>query len=424
VLKSFPSLEKQLGLETDDDVRRSVFEELASEGSCSLEYADDVEPWIGDRAAVAIVDQGRPEPVVVLQVSDADRARKGLESVRDCVRESGQESGYVIDGDWAVLARTEKVARAVVEDAEDGSLAGDREFQELTGDAGEPGVVTLYAAPEAGPALVEAIERDPATYFFAMPLLGGLDPLGSMSGPILGMGMVSRDFDDEVYLGESDTSPAQKELDRKFEHLDELTPAEQDALFEEQMKLFEKEHPEPMQVEPEDDEFDGFPEPELPARLRQSLMDFSGLGGVVRFEDGGVELEMVSDRLAGTFAEVTDGEAGDDVMSELPDDTAIAFGAGLADDWVNRLVAQVSSQFGFPGASEAELIADFERETGLDVPGDVQDLAGDSVGLVAGADFDPEGLYGGPGELPVAARITGDHAKVEAALAKRNGCLK
>jgi len=51
---------------------------------------------------------------------------------------------------------------------------------------------------------------------------------------------------------------------------------------------------------------------------------------VVRFEDGGGELEMVSDRLDGTLTGVADGEAGDDLMSELPDDTAIAFGAGPA----------------------------------------------------------------------------------------------
>jgi hypothetical protein len=105
------------------------------------------------------------------------------------------------------------------EDADDGTLADDREFEELTGDAGEPRVITLYAAPEAAPALVEAIVRDPA-------------------------------LDSEPGCG--------------------------------------------------------------PLRGRRG------------------ELEMVSDRLDGTLTGVADGEAGDDLMSELPDDTAIAFGAGPA----------------------------------------------------------------------------------------------
>lgn len=44
-LRQIPSIEEDLGLDTTDDARRLVFEELADEGFCdSLDYADDVEP--------------------------------------------------------------------------------------------------------------------------------------------------------------------------------------------------------------------------------------------------------------------------------------------------------------------------------------------------------------------------------------------
>ena len=56
--------------------------------------------------AVAAVDVGEKEPdvVVVLQVKDADAADEGLTKLRDCGTESEQSGGWVIDGDWAIVA--------------------------------------------------------------------------------------------------------------------------------------------------------------------------------------------------------------------------------------------------------------------------------------------------------------------------------
>ena len=102
--------------------------------------------------AVAAVDVGGKEPdlVVVLQVKDADAAEEGLSKLRDCGTESEQSGGWVIDGDWAIVADDEEKAQAVADATDDGTLADDPEFQELTAAAGSAGIVTLYAAPEAG----------------------------------------------------------------------------------------------------------------------------------------------------------------------------------------------------------------------------------------------------------------------------------
>ena len=70
-LRKFPAFREKVGLNTDDDVRRKIFEEIEKEVDCQgLDYADDIEPWLGDRAAVAAVDTGaeEPSPVFVVQV--------------------------------------------------------------------------------------------------------------------------------------------------------------------------------------------------------------------------------------------------------------------------------------------------------------------------------------------------------------------
>lgn len=398
VIRSFPALKKELGLDTDDDVRRSVVEEFTSEGSCELDYAKDVAPWIGDRAALAVVDQNRPQPVVVLQVNDADKARGGLDSLSDCG--PGSEVGYVIDGDWAVLAASEKIARMVVDDAANGTLADDSAFKDWTSAAGDPGVVTLYAAPEAGPALLAEIDRSPYGYVIAETVIGGLDPMSMLVSPFLFMGALSPSFDEpHAYEGEVSDGPVPgPEV--------ELTPAEQAEL--------EKQYAD----EEYEEEFEEFPEPELPAALRDSLENFSGLGGVVRFEHGGVELELVSDRLEGTMGSLADGTAGDDVVSGLPDSTAIAFGTGFGEGWADELMVQLTTRFSYIQRTPEETVADFERGTGLDVPADLEALGGESVSLSAGEGIDPEQAFESPELAPVAARIKGDPDRIEAALDK------
>ena len=57
-----------------------------------------------------------------------------------------------------VLAETEAIAKDVVEAAGDASLADDADYTKWTEAAGDPGIVTMYAAPEAGEALLEVSE--------------------------------------------------------------------------------------------------------------------------------------------------------------------------------------------------------------------------------------------------------------------------
>ena len=165
-LRKFPAFRDEIGLDTDDDVRKEVFNSLQDEGLCEdVDYADDVEPWLGDRAAFALVDQGKdqPAPVFVVQIKDQDEAEAGLKKLTACASDAtgtGDDlGGYAFNGDWVVLAENEGIAQDVVDAAGDGSLSDDGDYAKWTEAAGDPGIVTMYAAPEAGEALLGAERR-------------------------------------------------------------------------------------------------------------------------------------------------------------------------------------------------------------------------------------------------------------------------
>lgn len=160
MLRKFPAIRDRIGLDAGDDLRERLFEELQKDAGCpDLDYATDIEPWLGDRAAVAAVDTGadQPSPVLVLAVTDADKADAGLVKLRDCATGDGSSGpggaptgGWAVEGDWVVVAQSDVVARKVADRAAVSSLADDEDFSQWTDAVGDPGIVTMYAAPAAG----------------------------------------------------------------------------------------------------------------------------------------------------------------------------------------------------------------------------------------------------------------------------------
>lgn len=179
-LRKFPAFKDEIGLDTDDDLRERIVEEALEDAPCDdLSYADDIEPWLGDRFAVAAVGQGEgeePAPVLVLQVTDADAAETGFEAIRDCAAEGDEggddEGGWAVDGDWAVVAETDEIAQQVVDDAAEASLADDEDFGRWTEAAGDPGIMSGYASPGLAEVLSEGLRG------FDEDLTGGDSGLG------------------------------------------------------------------------------------------------------------------------------------------------------------------------------------------------------------------------------------------------------
>lgn len=355
MLKKFPAIADEIDLDTDDDLTKQLIEDSGL--LCDdVSYSVDVEPWLGDRAAVAAVDLGEDEPVVavVVQVADADAAGAGLSALRACT-EDDDSPGWEINGDWAVIAETQAEAEAVVAATDDGTLADDEDYQHWTDEVGDAGVVSLYAAPAAG-----AYLADSADSLFGLGMMG--DSASSSSGSCVGTA------DGEVVCNDTDT---------------EAAPAEGAA--------------------------------GLPDDLRQKLEDFAGMALTVRFDDGGLELEVAGDAtLSGDV--LSDSDAGDDVLATLPDDTAVAFGVGFTHGWAADLLDSMAAS---SGLSVDELVAEAETETGLSLPDDLETLLGDSAVLAVGDDVDPEAYFNGDGsDLPVGAKIRGDAHEIEAVLEK------
>jgi hypothetical protein len=166
-LNKFPAFEDEVGIDTDDDIRKAIFDKIQDEADCDgLDFQDDIEPWLGDRAAVAAVDNGgdAPLPVVVVQVKDAAKAEDGLAAIKKCGG-GGDEGGWVVEGDWAVITESEDAAQDVVAAAKDGTLADDDTFKRWTDEAGDSGVMTMYAGPAAGDYFAEHADELGGTPF-------------------------------------------------------------------------------------------------------------------------------------------------------------------------------------------------------------------------------------------------------------------
>ena len=371
-LNKFPAFEDEVGIGADDDVRKVLVEKILEDAPCEgLTWADDFESWLGDRAAVAAVDVGEEEPevVFVVQVKDADAAEDGLTAIKQCsshtaqgaeVPDSSEESdgGWVIEGDWAVVSESEATAQKVVDAAQDGSLADDEEFQRWTGEAGDAGVATLYAGPEAGDWVA-----DHAGEFLGFPFGGSTD---------CASGSVSSDGDVMEFDGCADEGQSEESTDEEI----------------------------------------------LPEGFEQKLRDFEGLAVTVRFDDGAIEVETAGDAdllghgLLGTGA-------GADVMSTLPSDTTAAFGVGFDDGWFTSLMEYTAPYIGDTDDID-ELMAQMEDESGLELPEDVETLLGESAVLSVGSDFDPDSFFESTdgSDVPIALKVKGDADEIEAVLEK------
>jgi hypothetical protein len=375
-LRKFPAFKDEIGLDTDDDIRERIFEEIQKSDECEgLDYSEDIEPWLGDRVAFAAVDLGGeedgepkpPTPVLVVQVKDADKADAGLQKLRDCSSDEEAEGldesdevpdevgGWSIDGDWAVISESQEVAEEIAAQAAESSLADDDDYQRWTGETGDAGIITAYAAPEAGQVLAES--------------LGGFDlPMG----------------DEDCALSEP---------------IDPLSP---EPSYE---------------YECSGGGLDGM----MPDEFMSMLEDFEGAALTVRFDDGSLEVETATGTELLGLPTLTGSDQGGTAIATLPEDTAAAFGLGFEEGWFDELLDYASS-FSGEGMDIDELIAEAEAETGLSLPEDAETLAGESLTVAVGSDFDPDVVFNSSdgSDIPVAVKIKGDPEAIESVLAKLN----
>jgi hypothetical protein len=104
LLDKFPALG-----DGTDDVRQKAVDQLMELGDAQLDFATDVEPWLGDRMAAALVrddasDQGMTG-VLVLAVDDQQAMSDTLRKVGDDL-----DFGYAVRDDFLLLAADQETA--------------------------------------------------------------------------------------------------------------------------------------------------------------------------------------------------------------------------------------------------------------------------------------------------------------------------
>ncbi|GAB3687675.1 DUF3352 domain-containing protein [Angustibacter aerolatus] len=139
--RKFPDAAKRV--QGDGDLRKALFDVANSDGDLGT-WATDVEPWLGQRAGVAVLpptkEGGDPRTVVVLAVTDADKAKAGIAKVSKGEAVCEFPDGFAVCGE-----KTDAHALQLdVAAAEDASLADDATYQSDVEAAGGSGVLHTW----------------------------------------------------------------------------------------------------------------------------------------------------------------------------------------------------------------------------------------------------------------------------------------
>ncbi|UYM05341.1 DUF3352 domain-containing protein [Solicola gregarius] len=181
LLHKWPEFEDATGISDDDVDLRKLFVDEVLAADCDVDFADDIEPWIGDRLGFAIVGGAdSPAPMLAVQVSDEDKAEDGANKLADCTGGLGmpgpatasstasamddvayaedEESnlGVAFSGDYMIVAPTQDLADDFAKDAESDSLAANDAFRDDMDSLGDEGIASMWFD---GDAFVDAAEQ-------------------------------------------------------------------------------------------------------------------------------------------------------------------------------------------------------------------------------------------------------------------------
>lgn len=200
-MRKFPALRDKLG---DEDLRRVVFEAVADgAGWADVDFDSEVAPWMGKRIALAaypapgndsagsegsegsngseggdgmLLGGGAPTAVVALQVTDGGAAETGLKRLISSTPETASSPpGFVVTGDYALLAESQELAEKAARDAESGVLAEDDNLAADLAAAGD-GVMAAWLDMDLASQAVSSLAFG----------LGAINPFGGAGAGVAG----------------------------------------------------------------------------------------------------------------------------------------------------------------------------------------------------------------------------------------------
>ncbi|MCW2760231.1 MAG: hypothetical protein JWR85_432 [Marmoricola sp.] len=166
-LRKFPSWRKRTGVTPDSDVLKALFEKTLDKGPCkSLDYEQDLKPWIGQRAGLGGVDLGgkTPSPVLALQVKNAYKAKSGFAELAKCSGVADDDDfGWTIAEDYVVVSDSKAHAEDIVAAGRKSPLSENGDFQKWTNEAGGAGIVNAYVSRKSIGILADSVGSDLAS---------------------------------------------------------------------------------------------------------------------------------------------------------------------------------------------------------------------------------------------------------------------
>jgi hypothetical protein len=153
-LRSFPKAKGKVS--EDSDLRKVAFDALKEDSNLKdIDYAKDVEPWLGQRLGVALVPgasaKDEPTPVLALAVTNADAAKKSLPTL---ARSLGGACSVLEDYALCTQGKDGANLDAVMAATKRGSLADSDTFRKDMADLGEDGVAAAwFDSDKAAPAM-------------------------------------------------------------------------------------------------------------------------------------------------------------------------------------------------------------------------------------------------------------------------------
>jgi uncharacterized protein YdbL (DUF1318 family) len=125
---------------TGEDPRQALFKMINEESDKKVDFAKDVDPWLGSRVGFAAVPSGKEDPdfAVAVQVKDQEQAKAGIAKLMD-----GDKYGIAFRDDYALLTETQALADKYAK--AETSLADNTEFSDDMNAVGEQGVLSFWA---------------------------------------------------------------------------------------------------------------------------------------------------------------------------------------------------------------------------------------------------------------------------------------
>lgn len=160
LLNRIPQFQEEVSVEEDGDIRRTIFEEMSAQSSCPFDYDREVEPWLGDRAAVAVLPASggdeEPVPLFVLQVKGGEQdVQPFIDKVHSCGT-SSEPAGFAFTGDYVVVAEDQRTADGAVQSAQTSSLDDDEQFSSDMNALDEDGLASFWVDVPALTGLMES----------------------------------------------------------------------------------------------------------------------------------------------------------------------------------------------------------------------------------------------------------------------------